>query len=398
MQNKIIETLTSWQAEMTKIRHEIHAWPELAFTETKTASKINQLLSSWGIKTHLGLGKTGVVGIIHGKHSGQAIGLRADIDALPITETNTFAHASKNIGNMHACGHDGHTTMLLAAAKYLAYNNDFNGTVYLIFQPAEESGGGAHHMIQDGLFQKFPMAAVFGMHNWPGIPVGQFALTKGPIMASSNIFTVTIKGRGAHGAMPHLGVDPVAVAAQLISAYQTIVARELDPLDAAVISVTQIQSGSANNVIPDTATMHGTVRTLSNKVLDYIESRMAKLSTNLCEALRCGVEFEFKREYPPTINHAKETDICAQTLEQLVGPENYIKDVKPSMGAEDFAFMLQEVPGCYIWIGNGEGDHRHAGHGAGPCTLHNSSYDFNDELIPLGASYWVSLVHRFLNN
>lgn len=398
MQNKLIETFKSWQPEMIAIRHAIHSWPELAFEEKKTSEKIAQQMRAWGIETHKGLAKTGVVGCIQGTGPGKSIGLRADIDALPVTETNSFSHASKNHGTMHACGHDGHTTMLLAAAKYLAKNNNFNGTVYLIFQPAEENGGGANVMIKEGLFKKFPMDAVFGMHNWPGIPVGQFALTKGPIMASSNNFEITITGRGAHGAMPHLGVDPVTVAAQLIMAYQNIISRELNPLDAAVISVTQVQSGSANNVIPDTAQLSGTVRTLTNQTLDLIERRMAELGENLCKAMLCDVTFNFSREYPPTINHPEETEICARTLEQLVGQHNYQTDTKPSMGAEDFSFMLEQVPGCYIWIGNGDGDHRYPGHGAGPCTLHNSSYDFNDDLIPLGGSYWVSLVHEFLNN
>ncbi len=397
MKNNIIETITQWLPEMVAIRHEIHAHPELSFLEFNTADKIANLLQSWGIQIHRGLGKTGVVGILQGQSKGPNIGLRADIDALPITETNTFGHASKNPGVMHACGHDGHTAMLLTAARYLVSNNDFSGTVYFIFQPAEENGGGANEMIKDGLFEKFPMEAVFGMHNWPGIPVGSFALTKGPIMASSNIFTAKIIGKGAHGAMPHLGVDPVVVAAQLTSAYQNIIARELDPLDSGVISVTQIHAGSANNVIPDYAILNGTVRTLSNTVLDHIEQRMHELTENLCKAMRCDVEFTFSREYPPTINHAKETELSTTVLQDLVGSDNVILDVQPSMGAEDFSFMLEKRPGCYIWIGNGMGEHRSNGHSAGPCTLHNSSYDFNDQLIPLGASYWISLVNTYCN-
>lgn len=396
MKNKITETINSWQTEMTAIRRDIHAWPELAFTEHKTSDKIVQLLQSWGIETHQGLGKTGVVGCIQGTSTGRSIGLRADIDALPITETNTFDHVSQNHGKMHACGHDGHTAMLLTAARYLAANRDFCGTVYVIFQPAEENGGGADAMIKDGLFDKFPMDAVFGMHNWPGIPVGSFALTSGPIMASSNVFEITITGRGAHAAMPHLGVDPIVTAAQLTCAFQNITARELDPLESGVISVTQIKSGSANNVIPDTATLTGTVRTLNNHTLDFIETRMREISSHLCQAMRCKLDFNFHREYPATINHPDETKLCHKVLIDLVGADHIDPNTKPSMGAEDFAFMLNQKPGCYIWIGNGDGDHRAQGHGAGPCTLHNSSYDFNDDLIPLGASYWVMLTHKFL--
>lgn len=398
MKNKIIETLNTWLPEMTDIRRAIHAWPELGFNEIKTAAKIAELLNSWGIQTHEGLGKTGVVGRIDGTQGqGKSIGLRADIDALPILESNSFAHASKNHGIMHACGHDGHTTMLLAAAKYLSQNRDFKGTIYLIFQPAEEGGGGARHMIEDGLFEKFPMDAVFGMHNWPGIAVGEFGLTDGPIMASSNNFKISIKGRGAHGAMPHLGVDPVIVAAQLTCALQTIITRELDPLDAAVISVTQINSGTADNVIPDTAVMQGTVRTLNNRVLDLIERRMQELSEQLCQAMRCTVKFDFSREYPATINDKQATELSLTVLQDLVGDDKINPKVNPSMGAEDFAFMLEQKPGCYIWIGNGDGTHRHMGHGAGPCTLHNSSYDFNDNLIPIGASYWILLAYKFLD-
>lgn len=396
MKNKIFETLNSWQNEMIAIRQAIHAWPELAFNEFKTAEKIAQLLSSWDIEIHQGLARTGVVGKINGVGKGRSIGLRADMDALPILESNTFAHASENHGVMHACGHDGHTAMLLSAAKYISQNRNFNGTIYLIFQPAEEGGGGANEMIRDGLFDQFPMDAVFGMHNWPGIPVGEFGLTTGPIMASSNIFEITIDGRGAHGAMPHLGVDPVIVAAQLTNALQTIISRELNPLEPGVISVTQINSGTTDNVIPDTVVMRGTVRTLNNNVLDQIENRMRELSINLCRAMRCDVDFKFSREYPATINHDTETAISLEVLQELVGSKKVNPNVKPSMGAEDFAFMLEKKPGCYIWIGNGDGDHRGLGHGAGPCTLHNSSYDFNDELIPLGASYWVMLAQKYL--
>ncbi|WP_322996623.1 M20 aminoacylase family protein [Castellaniella sp.] len=398
MKQALFDTLGSWLPDMTEIRRAIHAWPELAFQEIRTADTVAQLLESWGIPTHCGLGTTGVVGCITGQRPGPSIGLRADMDALPMPEANTFAHASQNPGVMHACGHDGHTAMLLAAARYLAQHPDFPGTVVLIFQPAEEGGGGARHMIEDGLFDLFPMDAVFGMHNWPGLPVGTFGLTAGPIMASSNRFQITLQGKGAHGAMPHLGVDPVVAAAQLTLAFQTILTRDQDPLDAGVISVTQIHAGSADNVIPDQAILRGTVRTLSTTVLDQIETRMRDLTLHLAQALRCTADFHFSREYPATINHPAETDLSTQVLTDLVGANHVRTGVRPSMGAEDFAFMLQARPGCYIWIGNGEGDHRTPGHGLGPCTLHNSSYDFNDDLIPLGAAYWVMLAHRFLQS
>jgi hippurate hydrolase len=393
---EILDTLGGWLPDLTDIRRAIHAWPELAFQEVRTADTVARLLESWGIEVHRGLGETGVVGRIAGRGPGRSIGLRADMDALPMPEANTFPHASRNPGTMHACGHDGHTTMLLAAARYLAGQRDFDGTVHVIFQPAEEGGGGARRMIEDGLFDQFPMDAVFGMHNWPGLPAGSFGLTDGPIMASSSTFEITLRGRGAHGAMPHLGVDPVVAAAQLTLAFQTILTRDLDPLESGVISVTQIHAGSADNVIPDQAVMRGTVRTLTHGALDLIETRMRELTGPLAQALRCEADFRFQREYPATVNHPEQAALCAQVLAELVGADQVDPQVRPSMGAEDFAFMLQARPGCYVWIGNGMGDHRTPGHGLGPCTLHNGSYDFNDAIIPLGAAYWVLLAHRFL--
>ena len=394
---KLVEPIVGWQAEMANIRRDLHAHPELAFEEDRTADVVARLLESWGIPVHRGLGITGVVGTIHGStQNGRAIGLRADMDALPMQEANTFDHASKHPGVMHACGHDGHTAMLLAAARYLAEHRDFAGTVYVIFQPAEEGFGGAKKMIDDGLFQKFPMEAVFGMHNWPGIDAGAFAVHSGPVMASSNTFEITIRGKGAHAAMPNLGHDPVMAAVQLAQTFQTIITREVDPLDPVVLSITQIHSGSADNVIPDDAIMRGTVRTFTNEAIDLIERRMREVATLTCQAMNCSVDFVFDRRYPPTINNADEADFCAQVLSDIVGPGNIQKDKAPSMGAEDFAFMLLEKPGCYVWIGNGQGDHRTGGHGIGPCMLHNSSYDFNDEVLPLGASYWVELARRRL--
>jgi len=394
---KLAEPLVGWQAELEAIRRDIHAHPELAYEENRTSDLVARLLESWGIEVHRGLGVTGVVGSIHGRtRNGRAVGLRADMDALPMQETNTFEHASKYAGKMHACGHDGHTAMLLGAARHLARERDFDGTVHMIFQPAEEGEGGARRMIQDGLFRLFPMEAVFGMHNWPGLEAGTFGMVHGPIMASSSRFEVIIEGKGSHGAMPHLGNDPVMAAVQLAQALQSIVSRNVDPLDAAVLSVTQIHSGTADNVVPNEARMRGTVRTFSTSVLDLIEQRMKEIAELSCLAMGCKARFTFSREYPPTVNHPEETDFCIEVARRIVGTDRVNAAVRPSMGAEDFAFMLQEVPGCYVWIGNGLGEHRSAGHGMGPCMLHNSSYDFNDRLLPIGATYWVELARQWL--
>ncbi|NYT60140.1 amidohydrolase [Alcaligenaceae bacterium] len=396
---KLADAIVGWKPEITAIRRDIHAHPELAYEEVRTADVVAKKLESWNIPIHRGLGITGVVGTIHGKtRNGKAVGLRADMDALPMQEANTFEHASQHPGKMHACGHDGHTAMLLAAARYLAEHRDFDGTVYVIFQPAEEGLGGAKAMIDDGLFKLFPMDAVFGMHNWPGMEVGAFGLTAGPIMASSNTFEIVLEGKGAHGAMPHLGTDPVMAAVQLAQSLQTIVTRNRHPLDPAVISITQIHTGSADNVIPNDATLRGTVRTFSDDVLDLIENRMRDITEHTSRALECEARFTFLRRYPPTVNHEREAEFCAQVLGGIVGESQVNSTITPSMGAEDFAFMLKEVPGCYVWIGNGQGEHRTAGHGLGPCMLHNGSYDFNDDLIPLGATYWVELAKQWLAN
>jgi hippurate hydrolase len=318
------------------------------------------------------------------------------MDALPVQELNTFGHASRHAGKMHACGHDGHTAMLLGAAHYLSRHRNFDGTVYLIFQPAEEGGGGARRMIADGLFDKYPMDAVYGMHNWPGIPVGKFGVVAGPMMASSNEFRVVVKGKGAHAAQPHRGIDPVMVAVQIAQAWQTIVSREKNPLDTAVLSITQIHAGSATNVIPDEAVMVGTVRTFTTKVLDLIQQRMQELANGIAAAFNASVDFDFQRNYPPLVNHVAETAFAVKAMQAVVGEANVDTNVEPTMGAEDFAYMLQAKAGCYVFIGNGEGDHRVAGHGLGPCQLHNASYDFNDQLLPIGASYWVKLAEMSL--
>ena len=395
---QVIESIAQQAGAMAALRRDLHAHPELRFEETRTADVVARQLTEWGIPIHRGLGTTGVVGTVHGRDGGacgRALGLRADMDALPMTEFNTFAHASRHAGKMHACGHDGHTAMLLAAAQHLAEQRDFDGTVYLIFQPAEEGGGGAREMIKDGLFTLFPMQAVFGMHNWPGMPLGQMAVSPGPVMASSNEFKITIHGKGGHAAMPHTGVDPVPIACQMVLAFQTILTRNKKPVDAGVISVTMVNAGEATNVVPDSCELQGTVRTFSIEVLDLIERRMRQVAEHMCAAHEATCDFEFVRNYPPTINSAPEAALARAVMERIVGADNVVEQ-EPTMGAEDFAFMLQAVPGAYCFIANGDGTHRDIGHGGGPCTLHNPSYDFNDALIPLGASYWVRLAQAWL--
>ena len=392
---KIIDSIVTQATGIAAVRRDIHAHPELCFKEVRTADVIAQKLTEWGIPIHRGMGTTGVVGIVKNGTSNRAIGLRADIDALPMQEFNTFDHASKYPGKMHACGHDGHTAMLLAAAQHFAKNRNFDGTVYLIFQPAEEGGGGAREMIKDGLFEKFPMDAVFGMHNWPGMKVGQFAASPGPVMASSNEFKITIRGKGAHAALPHNGIDPVPVACQMVQAFQTIISRNKKPVDAGVLSVTMIHAGEATNVIPDSCELRGTVRTFTLDVLDLIEKRMKQIAEHTCAAYEAECEFEFTRNYPPTINHPKETDFARKVMADIVGFDNVMVQ-EPTMGAEDFSYMLQATPGAYVFIANGDGAHREMGHGGGPCMLHNPSYDFNDDLIPLGATFWVSLAESWL--
>ena len=394
---KLLKPILDDAAALAALRRDIHAHPELGYQEERTAALIADTLGRWGVAVHRGLGGTGVVGSVRNGTAARAVGLRADMDALPVTERNTFAHASVHAGRMHACGHDGHTAMLLAAARYLAAHRNFDGTVYLIFQPAEEGGGGARAMIRDGLFERFPMEAMFGIHNWPGLPVGQFALRSGPVFASSNDFSITIRGRGAHAAMPHNGIDPIPAACQMVQAFQTIISRNRPPLEGAVLSVTMIRAGEATNVIPESCELRGTVRTFTIELLDVIEERMRRITKATCEAFATSCEFEFRRNYPPTVNHARETAFTREVLGELVGAEN-VAEFEPTMGAEDFSYFLQEKPGCYFVIGNGDGTHSSAGHGGGPCMLHNPTYDFNDELIPLGGSMWVRLAERWLSS
>ncbi|MBD5805287.1 putative hydrolase YxeP [Azoarcus sp. Aa7] len=383
----IPEKIRQCHPALTALRRDIHAHPELAFEEHRTADLIARRLEALGLEVHRGLGGTGVVGVLKAGRSLRAIGLRADMDALPIQERNDFAHVSRHAGCMHACGHDGHTTMLLGAAEVLSAHPEFDGTAYFIFQPAEEGEGGADAMVDDGLFDRFPMASIFGMHNWPGLPTGHFAVHDGPVMASADRFDIEIRGQGAHGAMPHLGTDSIIAGAALVQALQTVVSRTLDPLDSAVVSVTQFHAGEAYNVIPDRAKLCGTVRAFSAAVQDRIEEAISRIGGGVAASHGVSVEIDYRRGYPPTINTADEAELCAAVAGSLPGAR-VLTDLPPSMGAEDFAFYLRHKPGCYVWIGNGPGE--------GGCTLHNPHYDFNDVIIPFGVAYWVELVRRLL--
>jgi hippurate hydrolase len=392
---KIIESIADEKTSMAALRRDIHAHPELCYEETRTADLIAAKLTEWGIPIHRGLGRTGVVGIVKNGTGGRAVGLRADMDALPIRELNTFAHASKSAGKMHACGHDGHTAMLLAAARHFSEHRNFNGTVYLIFQPAEEVGRGAREMIADGLFEKFPMEAVFGLHNWPGGKVGTFGVNPGPVMASHSAFKITIRGKGSHAAIPHEGIDPVPIACEMVQAFQLIVTRNKKPIDAGVVSVTMLHAGEAMNVVPDSCELQGTVRTFTLELLDLIERRMRQVAEHVCAAHDARCEFEFFRSVPPTVNSEREAQFAREVMVSIVGEKNVVAQ-EPTMAGEDFSYMLQARPGAFCFIANGDGSHRERGHGAGPCMLHNPSFDFNDDLIPLGATFWVRLAEEWL--
>lgn len=373
---------------MREWRHHLHAHPETAFEEVKTAALVVSVLRDHGIEVHEGIGRTGVVGIIRGTAEGPWLGLRADMDALDVQEGNTFGHRSTVPGKMHACGHDGHTAMLLGAAVHLAANRDFAGTVAVIFQPAEENEGGGRAMVEDGLFDRFPIESVYGLHNWPGLEAGRFAIRPGPIMASYDIFEITLDGQGAHAAMPHLGRDALLASAQLVVALQSVVARSVSPLDSAVVSVTQIHGGDTWNVLPQQAVVRGTVRTFSPEVQDLVERRIGELAQGIAAAQGVTAGVRYERRYPPTINAAANARLAADVAAQVAGADRVDLDPQPSMGAEDFAFMLQQRPGAYIWLG--------AGPGRSGCMLHNPGYDFNDEILSIGAAYWVQLVRTVL--
>jgi len=393
---KIVESLIAHAEENVRLRRDIHAHPELCFEENRTADIVTERLTSWGIEVHRGIGGTGVVGVIRKGHSLRGVALRADMDALPIQEENQFSHASRHLGKMHACGHDGHTAMLLSAARVLAQETEFDGRVVLVFQPAEEGGGGgAAKMIEDGLFERFPVDAIFGLHNWPGMPVGTFAVCDGPCFASGSRFKITLKGKGAHAAMPHLGLDPVPAACQIVQSFQTILTRNKRPADTGIISVTMFHAGEALNAIPNECVVQGTVRTFTAEVLDLIERRMSTIAERTAEAFELNCQFDFRRTYPPTINHPKETAFIRELMLEVAGPGK-VTEFEPTMAAEDFSFFLQKKPGTYFVLGNGDGNHRESLHGPGPCALHNASYDFNDELIPVGATFWIRLVERWL--
>jgi amidohydrolase len=377
------------QAELVSIRHEIHRHPETAYEEVRTADLVAGKLAEWGIEVHRGLAKTGVVGTLRGKRPGQrVVGLRADMDALFIEEQNQFDHRSTHAGKMHACGHDGHTTMLLGAARRLSLDPDFAGTVHFIFQPAEEGGAGGRVMIEEGLFKLFPCDAVYGMHNMPGVPAGTFAIRSGPMMAAADMWTATFHGTGGHGAMPQMGTHPTVPAAQFILAAQTIIGRNVTPTDAAVISVGHIHAGAtgAPSVIPAQVLVKGTARSFKPAVRDLLERRLRELALGIAQSHGCEAKVEYDRRYPPLINAEEQTGVAIAAAGKTVGAERVNGSVAPIMGAEDFAFMLEAKPGAYILIGNG-------GDGSGGChNVHTPLYDFNDAIIADGVSYWVNLV------
>lgn len=373
---------------LVALRRDIHAHPELAFEENRTAELVAARLEGAGLEVHRGWAKTGVVAVLRAGSGGRSIGLRADMDALPIHELNPFEHCSTHTGKMHACGHDGHTAMLVGAAEYLARNPDFNGTVVFFFQPAEEGEGGARVMIEEGVLERFPVDAVFGLHNWPGMPEGQMGVHTGPVMACADRFDIVIHGNGGHAAMPHQANDVVVAGSALVQALQTVVSRTRDPLTPAVLSVTRFHAGEANNVLADTAVLGGTVRAFSNAERDRIEAAMQQQCRHLGAAYGVKVELDYRRGYPPTVNSAAEAGLCAEVAACLLGRDNVRLNMPPSMGAEDFAYFLERKPGCYVWLANGMAE--------GGCMLHNPRYDFNDAVLPLGVRYWVELVHRFL--
>jgi len=384
----VIERIKSYHESLVAWRHDIHAHPELGFEEHRTAALVAEKLASFGCEVHRGIGKTGVVGRLKAGGSKHSIGLRADMDALPIHEANSFAYRSRNDGRMHACGHDGHTVMLLAAARYLAETRNFDGTIHFIFQPAEEGLGGGDAMVKDGLFERFPCDAVFGMHNRPGLAVGKFSMRAGAMMAGGAYFDIRVTGRGAHGARPEAGVDPVLVASHINTALQSIVSRNVKPIDTAVVSVTQIHAGEAYNVIPETAVMRGTVRAFSTATLGLIETNLRRIAMNVAHGFGATAVLDFRIIFPPLINDTGETGFICDTAALIVGAENVNRDGNLVMASEDFSFMLNARPGAYIQIGNGDGE--------GGCEVHNPGYDFNDAILALGASLHALLAERKL--
>jgi len=385
----IINRVADFHDEMTKWRHELHSHPEICYEEVWTSDFIAGKLAEFGIDVVRGLAGTGVIGILKGKtDTGRSIGLRADMDGLPMPETNDFEHKSKTEGRMHACGHDGHMTMLLGAARYLAETRNFDGTVYFIFQPAEEGGAGAAKMIDEGLFADHQMETVWGMHNWPGLPAGEIAVSEGASMASADHFEMTVTGRGGHAAMPHQAIDPVLAAAHIVQALQMLVSRHTIPQDSSVLSITTIHGGSAFNVIPDEVILGGTVRAFRPETRARLEQSLRDVSRLTAESHGCTISLDWRQGYPPTVNHQAEAIRAADVARAVVGADRVHMNPEPSMGAEDFAFMLEAKPGAYIWLGAGEAE---AGR-----MLHNTGYDFNDEILPTGTSYWAALVESEL--
>ena len=384
--------ISAFHDEMTAWRRDIHANPELGFEEVRTAKLVAEKLASWGLEVNTGVAKTGVVGVLHGtgEKRGQdhAIALRADMDALPMTEETGKAHASTSPGKFHGCGHDGHVTMLLGAAKYLAETRNFDGTVYFVFQPAEEGLGGGRVMMQEKLFDRFPAKSVWGMHNWPEVPIGKATVMAGPMMAAADRFDIEIEGKGTHAAMPHYGIDPVLIGSQIVTMLQSLVSRRTDPMGQAVISTTIFQAGSAFNVIPREARLGGTVRTFDPAVQDMIEREMTVIAESVANAMGATAKVKYGRGYPATINSEAEAAFATDVVRGLLGDDNVITNADPCMGAEDFSYMLQERPGCYIWLGQGDDEHQ--------AMVHNTQYDFNDRILPIGASYWAQLVETAL--
>jgi hippurate hydrolase len=385
MLNELIRNLTP---KVAAFRRDIHAHPELAFSEMRTSDKVAEYLERIGLNVHRGLAKTGVVASLSVGTSKRSIGLRADMDALPLQELNSFPHHSKYPGKMHACGHDGHTALLLGAAEALVETRNFDGTVVFIFQPAEEGDGGGRVMVEEGLFERFPMDMVFGLHNWPGLPAGSFGVTEGPVMAGTDRFEISVTGRGGHAAMPHQAIDTILAGSALVQALQSLVSRNTDPQEAAVVSVTRFHAGHADNVLPETALLGGTVRSLTPEMQEKLEDGMRRVCAGIAATYRVQVELDYTHGYPPTINSADPTSIAREVARQVADGEPVFTHLKPSMGAEDFSYLAQVVPGCYVWLGNGVGE--------GGCMLHSPHYDFNDEIIGTGIRYWVRLVEKAL--
>jgi len=385
-----VDHIRVWQDHYTKVRRDLHSHPELGFEEHRTARVVCEQLKHLGIEHHAGIGKTGIVAVVPGRAtaSTRTIGLRADMDALPLHEENDFAHKSRYDGRMHGCGHDGHTTMLLAAAHYLHETRNFDGTAYLIFQPGEEGYGGAKAMIEDGLFERFPAEQIYALHNWPALPPGKIGITPGPAMAAADRIEIVVDGRGGHGAHPHTAIDPVLVSGHIITAVQSIVSRNVNPIDTAVVSLCAMQAGNpgAMSVIPAHATLVGTVRTFRPATQDLIERRLHEMIPAIAAAFGAKATLKYERVYPATINHDAETAFAMQVAEGLIGQDNVIRNLDPSMGSEDFAFMLQAKPGAFARLGQGGVE--------GGCFLHSSLYDFNDAVIPLGAGFLASLAER----